>query len=106
MSLKTAFGSILSIQARSMTISRPGTLLTLSIKSAPSNYFRNLEGPSDMVVEGREFVVAKSQFTTSYPNPKRGDRLTDPDLGTMTISEVREMFDLGGGILGYRMRIA
>jgi hypothetical protein len=106
MSLNTAFQTILSIQSRAITISRPGTALTLAIKAAPSNYFRNLEGPSDMVVEGREFVVAKNQFNSTYPAPKRGDRLVDGDLGNMSITEVREMFDLGGGIIGYRMRIS
>ncbi len=78
-----------------------------SIYISPSNYFRHLAGPEEMTISGREFVISKKVLdSVYYPIPKKGDRLKDSDLGTMTLSEVREMFDMGGKIIGYRVRIA
>jgi hypothetical protein len=72
---------------------------------APSNYYRNLEGPSDIVVRGREFVISKLALdAVNFPFPRRGDQLEFSDIGTLTITEVREMFNLGGDIMGFRVR--
>ena len=109
MSAKAAFNFMLTLTARTGTVTRPGdTPVTIEIKYAASNYSRNLEGPANVVIPGKEFVISYDSFSgTSYPLPlKRGDRMVDPELGTMVISEVREMFDLGGGIMGYRVRIS
>ena len=77
----------------------------LPIRVTPSNYFRNLAAPEEIVIEGREFVISKQNLDSVYfPAPKRGDRITDPDIGLSVISEVREMFDFGGAIIGYRIR--
>lgn len=75
------------------------------IRAAPANYFRNLAAPEETAIEGKEFVLSKTNLDSVYfPAPKRGDRLKDSELGTSTISEVRPMMGLGGGILGYRVR--
>lgn len=98
---------MVGLQGRMMTISRPGTTYTATARFAPSNYSRNLEGPADTVIDGKEFVVTKDSLDlASYPLIKRADRLYDTNLGTMTISEVREMYDIGGAIIGYRLRVS
>lgn len=106
MSLASAFNLVLSIHAKNMTILRKGAPdITATVMVAPSNYFRNLEGPSETVIPGREFVLSKASLDSgSYPKPIRGDRLVDVELGTLVISEVREMFDLGSSVIGYRVR--
>lgn len=104
MSLKDAFDSLLGVHKRVVTISR-STGESATITVTPSNFFRNLEGPSEVTISGREFVVsARVLAQASFPYPKRGDRLEDPDLGTLVLSEVREMYDYGGSILGFRIR--
>lgn len=76
-----------------------------AIRAAPANYFRNLAGPEEIVVEGREFVLSKSNLdSVKFPAPKRGDRITDPGIAVSTITEVREMFGFGGALIGYRIR--
>lgn len=105
MSIKNAFNLMLDVQGREMTIARRGTAYTATIKAAPSNYSRNLDGPSETVITGREWVITKDDLDSeSYPMPKRGDTLTDANLGTMILSEIREMYDIGGAIIGYRVR--
>lgn len=106
MSLKSAFNALLGRHKRSATITRPGLVdIVAEIKITPSNYFRNLEGPADMISKGREFIISKEVLdSASFPPPKRGDKLKDGELGTMTLAEVREMFDFGGSVIGYRVR--
>lgn len=88
-----------------MTIERPGSIAAVSIKVTPSNYSRNLAGPEEVVIEGREYVISKHTLDlVNYPVPKRGDRLKDTELGVNVISEVKEIFGFGGAILGYRVR--
>ncbi len=38
------------------------------------------------------------------PILKRGDKIETSDLGNMAIDEIIEMYDLGGAVLGYRVR--
>ncbi len=106
--LESAFNLMLSIHAKEVTIKRIGTAtISATVKIAPSNYFRNTEAPSDTVIPGREFVVSKRALDLSgFPQPKRGDKLIRDDMGTMTITEVREMFDVGSSIIGFRLRTA
>ena len=88
-----------------MTLSRPGTALSFEVKVTPSNYSRNLSAPEEIVIEGREYILGKQNLDeVGFPVPKRGDRLTDPELGVNVISEVRELFNYGGEIMGYRVR--
>lgn len=107
MSLGGAFNLLLSLKARTMTLTRPGAIpQTVTIKVSPSNYGRKLETVSDTVIYGNEFILSKEVLDlVFFPRPKRGDRLVDTVMGTMTINEVNEMFDIGGDILGYRVRV-
>jgi hypothetical protein len=107
MSIKSAFDLMLNLHSRSMTLTRYSTPTDLTgiVTVAPSNYFRNLSGPDSMTMEGREFVISKSSLNAAgFTNLKKGDRLTDTEIGVSVISEVREMFDFGGEIIGYRIR--
>jgi hypothetical protein len=102
--LKSAFNNLLNLQARTMTYEpRDVSIPSFKIKVVPSNYFRNLAGPEEIVIEGQEFVISR-EFLGDYGAPKRGDFLLDDELGSNTITEVRPMMDLGGGIIGYRVR--
>ena len=105
MSIKGAFNFMVSMQGREVTILRPGTELSATVKIAPSNYSRNLQAPSEIVITGREFVLPKSYLDNGkFPPPKRGDRMSDPEFGIMIISDINEMFDIGGSTIGYRIR--
>lgn len=107
MSIKNALEFMVNLHNRVVTFKRLGTPdITFQVKASPSNYFRNLAGPSDVVMEGREFVIPKSEFIkNAFTSPiKRGDRLVDTELGTMIIAESREMYDIGGDIIGFRVR--
>lgn len=100
-----AFNQLLFLHSRDATIERTGTIPAVDIKISPSNYFRNMQGPEEIVMKGREFVISKTSLdAVSFPRPKRGDVIKDVELGKNTIAEVREMFDFGGNILGYRVR--
>lgn len=106
--LSDAFNFMVNFQGREVTLVRlsdPDNI-EITAKIAPANYYRNLETVSSTVTPGREFVVSKSAFTETFPSPKRNDRIKDVEMGNMTISEVREMFDIGGAIMGYRLRIS
>lgn len=103
--VKSALNLMINFSGRSCTLSRPATNLTGTVKFAPSNYGRNLETSSSTVVFGREFVVTKDSLTAiGFTSLKRGDKIVDTELGTLTISEVRELTDIGGAIIGYRVR--
>lgn len=105
MALKDAFNMLLKRHSRTGQISRPGGT-ALPIWYTPTNYSRSLQGPSETVFEGREFVITKKALEESaFTGPlKRGDRLIDTELGTLTMREIEEMFDYGGSVVGYRVR--
>ncbi len=108
MSIKAAFNMVLQLHGRSMTITRYATPtnITGTIRATPSNYFRNMEVAEKITSEGREFVISKDSLDAiAFPVLKKGDRLIDTDLGNMTINEIREMFDIGGNIIGFRVRV-
>lgn len=104
--LSNAFNKLLSLKSRTVTLTRPGvTPLVVTIKMTPSAYHRKLETVSDAVIYGNEYIFSKAALdAVSFPRIKRGDRITDADLGTLTVNEVDEMFDIGGKIIGYRTR--
>lgn len=104
---KQIFKTVLQLQSRSMKLFRPDNIaVQFTIKAAPSNYFRNTSGPEDMAMEGSEFVIDADYISavTLDPKFKRGDVLRDTELGDMSIKEIRPMYDLGGVIIGYRVR--
>jgi hypothetical protein len=103
--LTNAFNHLLGIHSRKVTIERPGIVPAVEIKVTPSNYSRNLAGPEETIIDGREFVITLSALSSvNFPTPRRGDRIKDPDMGTHVISEVRELVGFGGAILGFRVR--
>ena len=103
--LANAFHQLLGLHSRMMTIERPGGPGPFNIRVTPSNYSRNLAGPEEVIVEGREFVISKKALEDiSFPPLRRGDRLKDPELGSHIVSEVRELLGFGGAIVGYRIR--
>jgi hypothetical protein len=104
--IRQAFNAILKMHGRAAVLKRLGTPdIETAIRISPSNYFRNLEGPSHTTVEGREFIIPLDSIESPFtPTIKRGDRIVDSVIGIMTIDEIREVHDLGGGIMGYRAR--
>lgn len=104
LSLKDAFGSLLSVHSRSVTLLRRGSPDTSgTVRISPSNYFRKLEGPDSSIVEGREFVISKESLTGGgFAILRRGDVFQDSELGDMVVDQIREMFDFGGAVIGYR----
>jgi hypothetical protein len=100
--LNDAFNSLLSLHKRVMTLSREED--SIEIEATPSNYSRMTAGPSEMVFEGREFIISTAVLKEPIPRPKRGDRLTDPELGALSVTDAVEMYNLGGAIIAYRVR--
>ena len=103
MSISNAFNYLVNLQGRKMNLEKADGSVNLPVKAALSNYFRNLAGPEEVIIEGREFVVAKRDLT-EFGVPQRGDRIIDDELGDNAIKEVRPMASLGGEIIGYRLR--
>lgn len=102
--LSDAFNSVLKLTQRDMQFQRDGSA-AVNVKISPSNYSRNLQVSSDMVVLGREFIMSKTEFDKcGVDELRRGDRLIDSSLGDMAIVEILEMYDIGGVIVGYRLR--
>lgn len=105
MSIANAFNQLLFLQKRPATIERNGSIAAVNIFISPSNYARNLQGPEEIVSEGKEFVISKKNLeSVNYPRPKRGDVIRDSELGKNTIVDIREMYDFGGAVIGYRLR--
>lgn len=106
--LANPFNTLLNLRYRNVTISRPGSTTltsTYNIKVTPSNYSRNLAAPEETTITGKEFVISKAVLDgVGFPAPKKGDRITDSDLGTDVVSEVTPMFGLGQTIIGFRVR--
>jgi len=104
--LLEAFKFVINLQGREVALERG--IDTFTVKMAPSNYFRNFAGVEEVNIEGREFVVAKSELDSeSFPiPPKRGDIIFDSSLGSEdTVDEVKPLFILGE-LAGYRIRTA
>jgi len=108
--LSDAFNYLLGKHCRTVSIVRfmdpdDGPDLTATITISPANYGRNIAGPEEIVTYGKEYVVRKMALVgTSFTTLKRGDQITDPELGLLMIEEVKPMYDFGGDILGYRIR--
>lgn len=105
-----AFNQLLNLQGRSVALVRlsgpGGVKLTVNIKVAPSNYSRILAGPGSSSIEGFEFLLSADALrNVQFPTPlKKTDKIIDADLGSLSIEEVIPLYDLGGGIIGYRVR--
>lgn len=107
--LQNAFNALLALHGRDVTIERPGVppkaIAPVNIRMTNSNYSRKLDSVDRTSVEGREFVISKRVLDdVSFPRPRKGDRLIDAEEGLFVISEVEEMYDLGGETMGFRVR--
>ena len=102
-SIISAFNYIISLQGRSIELTRGAT--TITIVMAPSNYFRNFTAMEEMVIDGKEFVITKASLDKNSFGPlRRGDFLYDPDLDDEdTIADIKPLFILGT-LVGYRVR--
>lgn len=104
MSLSAIFTQTLNLQSRDVVLHDMENDIEYNVKLANSNYFRNLAGPEETVIEGREFVISKDILDqVSAPIPKRGFKIVDPDFGASTITEIRDMIILGK-LVGFRVR--
>lgn len=103
-SLDNAFNFIIQQKGRDIILERGVTSVTVRV--APSNYTRNLAVVEEVIEEGREFVMSKTDLdaTAFGSTPRRGDVIVDTITGTHSIVEVREMFGFAGTLLGYRIR--
>ena len=97
--LQSALNLIINLQGRNVELLDISDESTYNVKMAPSNYFRNFAAMEDMVIEGREYVFSSSNNI----EPKRGWQITDAEMGSSSITEVKEMIALGK-IIGYRLR--
>lgn len=107
MSLQSFFLQLLTLKKRTVTITRPGnTPITGSIIVHPCVYSRFIEASGDITVQGHEFIITIGEIAkiTNLNTIKKGDKLTDTELGIMTIKDPEAMFDLGGAIIAYRCR--
>ena len=103
MDIKAIFRRMLSLKQRKVNIERGDDVLA-NVYVSPSDYQRNLEGPSATAFKGREFIISREQLASPITSLKRGDVIVDSELGAMPIEEIVEMYDLGGAIIGFRLR--
>ena len=95
MSFNNAFKTIIYAQGKEMTLLRRGET-SIQINMASSNYSRLASLPEDMVVEGREFVVAKQDLDDqSFGIPERGDIIIEEPGLQHSITEVISMYIFG-----------
>ncbi len=59
-------------------------------------------GTPDLDVDGEISISGHQAFE---PRIKRGDKIIDTEFGHMAIDEIIEMVDIGGSIMGYRVRM-
>lgn len=106
MSLRNAFNAILQKGPRRLVTLKDmdsGATVT-NFQIVKSNFARQTQGPSETVIPGREWVVTKTDLEKENWTLERGHRFIDPEMGTMTIIDIDEMCDLGGAIMGYRVK--
>lgn len=63
--LAEAFNAVLALHSRAAVhrrLNSGNTSIAENIKITPSNYFRNLEGPSATIIKGREFIVSRASL--------------------------------------------
>jgi len=105
--LRTAFNALTRVHSHEAMLKRlnKSDEEVTTIRITPSNYFRYLQGPSATVVHGREFIIPADSIANPFtPIIKRGDRIYDPTYGAMAITEIIEVVDVGGSVMGYRCR--
>ena len=101
MSLSDAFNSLLRLKRRKVLLARGNTSYDTYV--TPSNYIRNASGPSEIIVEGRQFIISTKDLKAPILVLRRGDTITDPVLGRMSVDTIEEMYSLGSEIVGFRI---
>lgn len=106
-SFQSAFNMIISLQGRDMDLYVLNQVAPkVSVKAAVSNYHTDPAGPESLTGDGRQFVITSGDAQKALGRaPKKGDRMEDSELGKMTIVSVKVLPGLGGGIIGYRLRV-
>jgi hypothetical protein len=105
MSLNDAFNTLLQLSQTSYVYERPGEVDTFNVNASISNYSRNIDGPEEIIMEGREYVISAKEFEgQAFTFPKRGDRLISATSQENVIGSVMEMRGMKGELLGYRVR--
>jgi hypothetical protein len=100
MGILDAFHSLLALKQRKMTLKRDDDSIELFV--SPSAYQRGATGPSETIIEGRQFTISKKNLKAPFIPMQRGDRLVDPELGSMSIDTIEELYGFGD-IIGYRV---
>ena len=106
LNLEAAFNTMIQFASGGVkaTLKDLDSSTTAEVMVAKSNYFRNFSGPEEITFKGREYVVSKKMLDAAgFPIPKRGHKISHPDLGNGTISESDPMIVMGQ-VLGYRIR--
>jgi hypothetical protein len=100
--LSNAFNYLVNFTGRIVTLRRGAN--SYNFKMAKSNYNRNLETVSYTVTKGREYVTSLAALQeVGLTEIKIKDTVTiNGDV--LSIVEVNEMVDVGGAIMGFRVR--
>ncbi len=104
--LKSAFNALAKLNGRPATLRRLGTVDDeTSILIMKANYSANLQGLEAMTISKREFIIPVDSIAVKFtPVIKKGDKIVSDVFGQMTVNEIMEMTDLGGAIMGWRVR--
>lgn len=107
MGLVDAFNSLLSLKQRDATLYVMESGDSYTIKIAPTDFTRTGAGPASMTLAGRQFILSKGNLQAAgfTGRPKRGDQITDAEMGNMAIEDVEEMYELGAAIIAYRVTV-
>lgn len=102
--LSTAFNAILRIHSKAAQLKRLGSPdITSDCRISPSNYFRFLRGPETTTISAKEFIIPVASISGDVTAVEKGDRIIE-GTNHYTIDEIIEMHDLGGTLMGYRVR--
>ena len=94
--LQGSFDFILDLKGKNVQLKDVDNDITIPVKAAQSNYFRNFTSAEELIVPGREFVISNTDIKGSaIPVIEEKMRLID---GTQEfiITEIREMAGLKG----------
>ena len=95
LSAVTVSGSV----ASGFTVVFPGTS-SQPILILPADHATLVDSDTDAV----EISVLQTYSAWTAPILKRGDKIVDSVFGSLTIKEVIEIVDLGGSVMGFRVR--
>ena len=97
------FNLIIQLQKEDCDILTKSGVAINGVAIARSNLNRKLQAIEDSTYEGREFVFTSDEAERVSWDPRLGDRITTPTLGTNSITEIIPQIALGK-LIGYRVR--